>query len=457
MVEGAFTVNESVLTSRASFDDGPSSGAPKSGLADDTIKALLGDQWRGQARKILSDARSTVEGSGLRLVGRPDELPERVAEGAHRSHPGRLAGGADQQPHRRSAHAAAGSPRTANSRNSPAHSPTKSKMESSFDPHALEQSLYREWEASRLFRADRQRQAVLHHDSAAERDRLAAHGPRVPAHAHGHADPLSTHERRPDALWQIGHRPRRHLDADAGRTAAERSTASAKPDIGRDAFVEKVWEWKAASGGRISEQMRRMGSSIDWSRERFTMDDGFSRAVREAFVRLYDEGLIYRGRRLVNWDPQLKTAISDLEVENTEEQGSLWHFRYPLCDGARTAEGRDYVVVATTRPETMLGDTAVAVHPDDARYSGLVGKRVRSATDRPRNPDHRRHVCRPCVRQRLREDHAGARLQRLRGRAAPRPADDQHLHGGRAPQRRRAGCLSRARSRGRDESASSPI
>ena len=123
-----------------------------------------------------------------------------------------------------------------------------------------------------------------------------------------------------------------------------------KAELGREAFVEKVWEWKAASGGRISEQMRRMGSSLDWSRERFTMDEGFSRAVREAFVRLYDEGLIYRGRRLVNWDPELKTAISDLEVESNEEQGSLWHFRYPLCDGARTADGRDYVVVATTRP-----------------------------------------------------------------------------------------------------------
>ena len=111
-----------------------------------------------------------------------------------------------------------------------------------------------------------------------------------------------------------------------------------------------------------------MGSSLAWSRERFTMDEGFSNAVREVFVRLYDEGLIYRGRRLVNWDPELKTAISDLEVDNDEEQGSLWHFRYPLCDGARTADGLDYVVVATTRPETMLGDTAVAVHPDDDRY-----------------------------------------------------------------------------------------
>src|SRR4051794_10909015 len=120
-----------------------------------------------------------------------------------------------------------------------------------------------------------------------------------------------------------------------------------------------------------------MGPSLDWSRERFAMAEGFSKAVREVFVRLYDDGLIYRGRRLVNWDPELKTAISDLEVDNTEEQGSLWHFRYPLCDGVRTSSGADHLVVATTRPETMLGDTAVAVHPEDERYQSLIGTRVR--------------------------------------------------------------------------------
>ena len=119
-----------------------------------------------------------------------------------------------------------------------------------------------------------------------------------------------------------------------------------------------------------------MGSSLDWSRERFTMDEGFSRAVLEVFVRLHEEGLIYRGQRLVNWDPALKTAISDLEVENNEEQGHLWHFRYPLADGSTTTDGLDYLVVATTRPETMLGDTAVAVHPDDERYQSLIGKQV---------------------------------------------------------------------------------
>ncbi len=141
-------------------------------------------------------------------------------------------------------------------------------------------------------------------------------------------------------------------------------------DLGREAFVERVWQWKAESGGTISEQLARLGASVDWSRERFTMDEGLSEAVTEVFVRLYDEGLIYRGKRLVNWDPVLHTALSDLEVLSEEESGHLWHFRYPLADG----DG--HVTVATTRPETMLGDTAVAVHPEDERYRHLVGKEV---------------------------------------------------------------------------------
>ncbi len=143
-----------------------------------------------------------------------------------------------------------------------------------------------------------------------------------------------------------------------------------KHDLGRAAFVERVWEWKTHSGDRISQQLRRLGSSVDWSRERFTMDPGLSAAVTEAFVRLYEDGLIYRGKRLVNWDPVLHTAVSDLEVLSNEEQGKLWRFRYPLTNG----EG--HVVVATTRPETMLGDSAVAVHPDDERYRQLVGQSV---------------------------------------------------------------------------------
>lgn len=147
-------------------------------------------------------------------------------------------------------------------------------------------------------------------------------------------------------------------------------------DLGRDDFIKKIWDWKAESGGTITRQMRRLGNSVDWNRERFTMDPGLSEAVQEVFIRLHSEGLIYRGKRLVNWDPKLHTAISDLEVENLDRKGSLWHFRYPLADGAVTADGKDYLVVATTRPETMLGDTAVAVHPDDERYADLVGKFV---------------------------------------------------------------------------------
>jgi valyl-tRNA synthetase len=141
-----------------------------------------------------------------------------------------------------------------------------------------------------------------------------------------------------------------------------------RASLGREAFIERVWQWKAHSGGTIGAQMRRLGSSVDWSRERFTMDADLSRAVIEVFVRLYDEGLIYRGKRLVNWDPVLLTALSDLEVQSEEEEGELWHLRYPLQDGS------GHVVVATTRPETMLGDTAVAVHPEDARYRHLIGK-----------------------------------------------------------------------------------
>jgi len=141
-------------------------------------------------------------------------------------------------------------------------------------------------------------------------------------------------------------------------------------EYGREAFVERIWQWKKESGGNINRQLRRLGASVDWQRERFTLDEGLSRAVREAFVRLYEEGLIYRGTRLANWDPKLLTAISDLEVVNTEEEGQLWHIRYSL------ANGKGHVTVATTRPETLLGDVAVAVHPDDERYQKLIGQSV---------------------------------------------------------------------------------
>jgi valyl-tRNA synthetase len=140
--------------------------------------------------------------------------------------------------------------------------------------------------------------------------------------------------------------------------------------MGREAFLARVWQWKEQSGSTITRQMRRLGASCDWERERFTMDEGLSRTVTEVFVRLHEQGLIYRGKRLVNWDPVLQTAVSDLEVESREEDGKLWHIRYPL-------QGREgHLIVATTRPETMLGDVAVAVHPEDERYRHLIGSSV---------------------------------------------------------------------------------
>ncbi|MDP3555535.1 valine--tRNA ligase, partial [Methylocystis sp.] len=147
-------------------------------------------------------------------------------------------------------------------------------------------------------------------------------------------------------------------------------------ELGREKFVERVWEWKAESGGKIVEQLKRLGASCDWSRERFTLDEGLSRAVVKVFVQLYRDGLLYKDKRLVNWDPALHTAISDLEVQQVEVKGHLWRFKYPIVDDAGNETG-EYIVVATTRPETMLGDTAVAVHPEDERYKALVGKRVR--------------------------------------------------------------------------------
>jgi valyl-tRNA synthetase len=170
-------------------------------------------------------------------------------------------------------------------------------------------------------------------------------------------------------LWQPG---TDHAGI-ATQMVVERQLASkniTRHDIGRKKFIEKVWEWKNLSGGTITSQMRRLGTSVDWERERFTMDDGLSNAVQNVFIQLYKEGLIYRGKRLVNWDPVLHTAVSDLEVISTEENGSLWHIRYPITGTD------DFLVVATTRPETMLGDSAVAVHPDDDRYKHLVGKTI---------------------------------------------------------------------------------
>ncbi|MDW0616904.1 valine--tRNA ligase [Mannheimia haemolytica] len=250
-------------------------------------------------------------------------------------------------------------------------------MEDRFNPSAVEQVLYQHWESQGYFKPSE--------DINAPSYCIAIPPPNVTGSLHmGHAfqqtlmDTLIRFNRMEgnNTLWQTG---TDHAGI-ATQMVVERKIAAeegkTRHDYGHEAFINKIWDWKAYSGGTISQQMRRLGNSIDWDRERFTMDEGLSNAVKEVFVRLHEEGLIYRGKRLVNWDPKLHTAISDLEVENKESKGSLWHFRYPLANGAKTADGLDYLVVATTRPETMLGDTAVAVHPEDERYQALIGKSV---------------------------------------------------------------------------------
>ncbi|MEQ8259828.1 MAG: valine--tRNA ligase [Alcanivorax sp.] len=242
-------------------------------------------------------------------------------------------------------------------------------MDKTYQPDSIEQAWYQTWEEAGHFRPSGEGESFA----------MMIPPPNVTGSLHmGHAfqdtimDTLVRYRRMQgrNTLWQVG---TDHAGI-ATQMVVERRLAAEGTDrhqLGRERFLDKVWEWKAESGGTITQQLRRMGSSVDWSRERFTMDDGLSNAVREVFVRLHSEGLIYRGKRLVNWDPALHTAISDLEVENREEQGHMWHFRYPLSDGS------GHLVVATTRPETMLGDTAVAVHPEDPRYKDLIGQTVR--------------------------------------------------------------------------------
>ena len=250
-------------------------------------------------------------------------------------------------------------------------------METTYNPQNIEQRLYQNWEQNGYFKPSEDRNANSYS--------IAIPPPNVTGSLHmGHAfqqtlmDTLIRYHRMQgdNTLWQAG---TDHAGI-ATQMVVERKIAAeenkTRHDFSRETFIDRIWQWKAESGGTISQQMRRIGNSVDWDRERFTMDEGLSDAVKEVFVRLHEEGLIYRGKRLVNWDPKLHTAISDLEVENRESKGSLWHFRYPLANGAKTADGLDYLVVATTRPETILGDTAVAVHPEDERYQSLIGKTV---------------------------------------------------------------------------------
>jgi len=247
-------------------------------------------------------------------------------------------------------------------------------MDKTYQPHAIETSWYQTWESNNYFAPQ----------GSGEPYTIMIPPPNVTGSLHmGHGfnnaimDALIRWRRMQGrkTLWQPG---TDHAGI-ATQMVVERQLAAqgvSRHDLGREKFLEKVWQWKEESGGNITRQIRRLGSSVDWSRERFTMDAGLSEAVKEAFVRLHEDGLIYRGKRLVNWDTKLHTAISDLEVENHDEKGHLWHLRYPLADGARTADGKDYLVVATTRPETVLGDAAVAVHPEDDRYRDLIGRHV---------------------------------------------------------------------------------
>ncbi|QKJ85529.1 Valine--tRNA ligase [Paramixta manurensis] len=250
-------------------------------------------------------------------------------------------------------------------------------MEKTYNPQDIEQPLYEHWEKQGYFKPNG--------DTRQESYCIVIPPPNVTGSLHmGHAfqqtimDTLIRYQRMQgkNTLWQAG---TDHAGI-ATQMVVERKIAAeegkTRQDYGREAFIDKIWQWKAESGGAITRQMRRLGNSVDWERERFTMDDDLSNAVKEVFVRLYKENLIYRGKRLVNWDPKLRTAISDLEVENRESKGSMWHIRYPLADGARTADGKAYLVVATTRPETLLGDTGVAVNPEDPRYKDLIGKFV---------------------------------------------------------------------------------
>ncbi|MCP5175271.1 MAG: valine--tRNA ligase [Moraxellaceae bacterium] len=242
-------------------------------------------------------------------------------------------------------------------------------LDATFNPKDSETRWYQQWEANGYFAPSGQGSPYC----------IMIPPPNVTGSLHmGHGfnntimDSLIRYRRMQgyNTLWQPG---TDHAGI-ATQMVVERQLAAqniSRHDLGRDKFLEKVWQWKEQSGGTITRQIRRLGSSVDWTRERFTMDEGLSNAVKEAFVRLYQDGLIYRGKRLVNWDPKLHTAISDLEVISEEENGSLWHFKYFLEDGS------NHLVVATTRPETLLGDTAVAVNPEDDRYQALIGKKVR--------------------------------------------------------------------------------
>lgn len=243
-------------------------------------------------------------------------------------------------------------------------------LSSQYEPSAIEKAIYQRWENNKQFQANPNGEGSYC---------ICIPPPNVTGSLHmGHAfqdtimDILVRYNRMlgKKTLWQVG---TDHAGI-ATQMVVERRLAAkevSRHDLGRDKFTEEIWKWKEESGNTITKQLRRMGASTDWERERFTMDDGLSDAVQDVFIQLHKEGLIYRGKRLVNWDPVLETAVSDLEVESAEENGHLWHLKYPLVN-----QPGEFLIVATTRPETMLGDSAVAVHPDDERFQALIGQEV---------------------------------------------------------------------------------
>ena len=248
-------------------------------------------------------------------------------------------------------------------------------MEKYFNSETIEKKHYKRWESSGYFAPT----------SGTDTYSIMIPPPNVTGSLHmGHAfgsaimDALIRYQRMKgkNTLWQVG---TDHAGI-ATQMVVERKVMAeenkSRHHYGRDAFIDKIWQWKQESGSNITNQLRRLGASVDWDTERFTMDEGFSAGVNEAFIKLYEDGIIYRGKRLVNWDPALQTAISDVEVENKESQGSMWYIKYPLADNKLTEENKSYIVVATTRPETMLGDVAVAVNPEDTRYQNLIGSYV---------------------------------------------------------------------------------
>ncbi len=249
-------------------------------------------------------------------------------------------------------------------------------LDTKFNPAEIEARLYKAWEEGGYFKPGRKPKA--------EPYTIVIPPPNVTGSLHmGHAlnntiqDVLCRFERMRgrDVLWQPG---TDHAGIATQMVVERLLKAENKTDrktMGREAFLKRVWEWKAESGGTIINQLKRLGATCDWSRERFTMDEGLSKAVVKVFVQLHKDGLIYKDQRLVNWDPVFETAISDLEVETKEVKGAMWSFAYPLVDGP--VDGISEIVISTTRPETMLGDGAVAVHPSDERYKNLIGKLVR--------------------------------------------------------------------------------